>query len=158
MPRDGGSARESGWPRIDRGKIVIAPIAPDDACLTTVRKAPRAATAATRSSYYEYRDIDTIKNFGVPENIAQIDADRLQFLLTLRMLARRRLVQLPGMTGRKRCRLPRRRQGLRAEKQRQFVLLLSGDEIVCLSDAASTTATALRPTRENVRCITKEIA
>ena len=33
--------------------------------------------------YFEYTDIDTIKNFGVPEHIAQVDADRL-YPLTLR--------------------------------------------------------------------------
>ena len=62
---------------IDRGKIVIAPIAPDDACLTTVRKGAPRSYCGNSVLYYEYCDIDTIKNFGVPENIAQIDADRL---------------------------------------------------------------------------------
>ena len=86
---------------IDRGKIVIAPIAPDDACLTTVRKGAPRSYCGNSVLYYEYCDIDTIKNFGVPEHIAQVDADRLQFPLTLRRWREGDSFVPFGMTGRK---------------------------------------------------------
>lgn len=34
--------------------------------------------------YFELRDIDDIQGFGVPEHIAQVDADKLKYPLTVR--------------------------------------------------------------------------
>ncbi|MFR7603041.1 MAG: tRNA lysidine(34) synthetase TilS C-terminal domain-containing protein [Alistipes shahii] len=135
---------------IDRGKIVIAPIAPDDACLTTVRKGAPRSYCGNSVLYYEYCDIDTIKNFGVPENIAQMDADRLQFPLTLRRWRDGDWFVPFGMTGRKRCRTS-------SSTPRSPWPRSSGSSCCCRatrssgsSDAASTTATALRPARKHV--------
>ena len=142
---------------IDRGKIVIAPIAPDDACLTTVRKGAPRSYCGNSVLYYEYCDIDTIKNFGVPENIAQIDADRLQFPLTLRRWRDGDWFVPFGMTGRKKVSdfLVDAKVSV-AEKQRQFVLL-SGDEIVWLVGRRIDDRYRLTPGTENVLRITKEI-
>ena len=142
---------------IDRGKIVIAPIAPDDACLTTVRKGAPRSYCGNSVLYYEYCDIDTIKNFGVPENIAQIDADRLQFPLTLRRWRDGDWFVPFGMTGRKKVSdfLVDAKVSV-AEKQRQFVLL-SGDEIVWLVGRRIDDRYRLTPDTENVLRITKEI-
>ena len=142
---------------IDRGKIVIAPIAPDDACLTTVRKGAPRSYCGNSVLYYEYCDIDTIKNFGVPENIAQIDADRLQFPLTLRRWREGDTFIPFGMEGRKKVSdyLIDRKVSL-PEKQRQFVLL-SGDEIVWLVGRRIDDRYRLTPDTENVLRITKEI-
>ena len=142
---------------IDRGKIVIAPIAPDDACLTTVRKGAPRSYCGNSVLYYEYCDIDTIKNFGVPENIAQIDADRLQFPLTLRRWREGDSFVPFGMTGRKKVSdfLIDAKVSM-AEKQRQFVLL-SGGEIVWLVGRRIDDRYRLTPGTENVLRITKEI-
>ena len=142
---------------IDRGKIVIAPIAPDDACLTTVRKGAPRSYCGNSVLYYEYCDIDTIKNFGVPENIAQVDADKLQFPLTLRRWRDGDWFVPFGMTGRKKVSdfLVDAKVSV-AEKQRQFVLL-SGDEIVWLVGRRIDDRYRLTPDTENVLRITKEI-
>lgn len=67
--------------------------------------------------YFEYTDIDTIKNFGVPEHIAQVDADRLQFPLTLRRWRRRRLLRAVRHDGAQESeRFFDRRQGLDGRK------------------------------------------
>lgn len=142
---------------VDRGTIVIAPIAESDDCLTTVvQRAPRSY-CGNSVLYYEYCDIDTIKNFGVPEHIAQVDADRLQFPLTLRRWREGDWFIPFGMTGRKKVSdfLIDAKVSM-AEKQRQFVLL-SGDEIVWLVGRRIDDRYRLTADTENVLRITKEI-
>ena len=141
----------------DRGTIVVAPIAPDDNCLTTVERGAPRSYCGNAVLYYEYCDIDTIKNFGVPENIAQVDADRLQFPLTLRRWQEGDSFVPFGMTGRKKVSdfLIDAKVSM-AEKQRQFVLL-SGDEIVWLVGRRIDDRYRLTPETENVLRITKEI-
>ena len=142
---------------IDRGRIVVAPVAPDDACLTTVPKGALRSYCGNSVLYYEYCDIDTIKNFGVPEHIAQIDADRLQFPLTLRRWQEGDWFVPFGMTGRKKVSdfLVDTKVSV-AEKQRQFVLV-SGGEIAWLVGRRIDDRYRLTPETENVLRITKEI-
>ena len=142
---------------IDRGRIVVAPVAPDDACLTTVPKGALRSYCGNSVLYYEYCDIDTIKNFGVPEHIAQIDADRLQFPLTLRRWQEGDWFVPFGMTGRKKGAdfLVDAKVSV-AEKQRQFVLV-SGGEIAWLVGRRIDDRYRLTPETENVLRITKEI-
>ncbi len=142
---------------IDRGTIVIAPIAPDDCCRATVRQGTLRSYCGNSVLYYEYCDIDTIQNFGVPENTAQVDADRLQFPLTLRRWQEGDWFVPFGMTGRKKVSdfLIDAKVSL-AEKQRQFVLL-SGDDIVWLVGRRIDDRYRLTTETENVLRITKEI-
>ena len=141
----------------DRGRILVAPIAPDDECLTTVEKGAPRSYCGNAVLYYEYCDIDTIKNFGVPEQIAQVDADRLQFPLTLRRWREGDWFIPFGMTGRKKVSdfLIDAKVSL-PEKQRQFVLL-SGEEIVWLVGRRIDDRYRLTSETENVLRITKEI-
>ena len=141
----------------DRGRILVAPIAPDDECLTTVEKGAPRSYCGNAVLYYEYCDIDTIKNFGVPEQIAQVDADRLQFPLTLRRWREGDWFIPFGMTGRKKVSdfLIDAKVSL-PEKQRQFVLL-SGEEIVWLVGRRIDDRYRLTSEMENVLRITKEI-
>ena len=142
---------------IDRGRILVAPIAPEDECLTTVEKGAPRSYCGNAVLYYEYCDIDTIKNFGVPEQIAQVDADRLQFPLTLRRWKEGDWFIPFGMTGRKKVSdfLIDAKVSL-PEKQRQFVLL-SGDDIVWLVGRRIDDRYRLTSGTENVLRITKEI-
>ena len=141
----------------DRGRILVAPIAPDDECLTTVEKGAPRSYCGNAVLYYEYCDIDTIKNFGVPEQIAQVDDDRLQFPLTLRRWREGDWFIPFGMTGRKKVSdfLIDAKVSL-PEKQRQFVLL-SGEEIVWLVGRRIDDRYRLTSETENVLRITKEI-
>ena len=142
---------------IDRGRILVAPIAPEDDCLTTVEKGASRSYCGNAVLYFEYCDIDTIKNFGVPEQIAQVDADRLQFPLTLRRWREGDWFIPFGMTGRKKVSdfLIDAKVSL-PEKQRQFVLL-SGDDIVWLVGRRIDDRYRLTSGTENVLRITKEI-
>ena len=142
---------------IDRGRILVSPIAPEDPCLVSVPKGTQRSYCGNAVLYFEYCDIDTIKNFGVPEQIAQLDADRLQFPLTLRRWKEGDWFIPFGMTGRKKVSdfLIDAKVSL-PEKQRQFVLL-SGDDIVWLVGRRIDDRYRLTSTTENVLRITKEI-
>lgn len=142
---------------IDRGRIVATQIAPDDACLTTIEKETPRAYCGNAVLYFETLDIDTIKNFGVPEHIAQVDADRLRYPLTLRRWREGDWFVPFGMTGRKKVSdfLVDAKVSA-AEKQRQFVLL-SGDDIVWLVGRRIDDRYRLTSETENVVRITKEI-
>ena len=142
---------------IDRGKIVVAPIAADDPCLSTIAKGAPRAYCANAVLYFERLDIDAIKTFGVPEHIAQLDADRLQYPLTLRRWREGDWFVPFGMTGRKKVSDFLIDAKVSApEKQRQFVLL-SGDDIVWLVGRRIDDRYRLTSGTENVLRITKEI-
>ena len=117
---------------IDRGAIIVTPIAPDDECRTTVERGAVRSYCGNAVLYYEYCDIDDVQTFGTPEQVAQIDADKLRFPLTLRRWREGDWFIPFGMTGRKKVSdfLIDAKVSV-PEKQRQFVLL-SGDEIVWL--------------------------
>ncbi len=142
---------------IDRGHIVISPIADSDPCTTTVERGAPRAYCGNSVLYMEYCDIDMIKEFGVPDNMAQIDADRLRFPLTLRRWQEGDWFVPFGMSGRKKVsdllvdmKVPI------AEKQRQFVLL-SGEDIVWVVGRRIDDRYRLTTESENVLRITKEI-
>ncbi len=142
---------------VDRGTIVVAPVAADDDCMTTVEQGAARSYCGNAVLYYEYCDIDTIRGFGVPENVAQVDADRLQFPLKLRRWREGDWFVPFGMSGRKKisdllidCKVSL------AEKQRQFVLL-SGDDIVWVVGRRIDDRYRLTPQTENVLRITREI-
>ena len=142
---------------IDRGRIVVAPIAPDDACICQVERGALRSYCGNAVLYYEYCNIDEIRNFGVPPHIAQVDADRLRYPLTLRRWREGDWFIPYGMTGRKKVSdfLIDAKVSV-PEKQRQFVLL-SGDEIVWLVGRRIDDRYRLTHDTENVLRITKEI-
>ncbi|WP_300798710.1 tRNA lysidine(34) synthetase TilS [uncultured Alistipes sp.] len=142
---------------IDRGAIIVSPIAPDDECRTTVGRGAPRCYCGNAVLYFEYCDIDDIKDFGVPEQIAQVDADKLRFPLTLRRWREGDWFIPFGMTGRKKVSdfLIDAKVSLPG-KQRQFVLL-SGDDIVWVVGRRIDDRFRLTPETENVLRITREI-
>lgn len=142
---------------IDRGTIVVAPILPDDECRVQVEAGASRSYCGNAVLYYEYCDIDTIRNFGVPEHVAQVDADRLKYPLTLRRWREGDWFIPFGMTGRKKVSdfLTDQKISI-AEKQRQFVLL-SGEDIVWVVGRRIDDRYRLTSATENVLRITKEI-
>ena len=112
---------------IDRGRIMVTPIPADDPCQVQVEAGAPRCYCGNSVLYFELRDIDDIQGFGVPEHIAQVDADKLKYPLTVRRWQEGDWFIPYGMSGRKKVSdylidhkvpLP--------EKARQFVLL-SGD-------------------------------
>ena len=142
---------------VDRGTIAVAPIPDDDACCTTVEYGAARSYCGNSVLYYEYADIDAIKEFGVPEQIAQVDADKLHYPLTLRRWQEGDWFVPFGMTGRKKVSdFLTDAKVSAAEKQRQFVLL-SDEEIVWLVGRRIDDRFRLTESTENVLRITKEI-
>ncbi len=142
---------------VDRGEIQVTPIPDDDPCLTHVQEGAPRCYCGNSVLFFEVRDIDTIENFGVPEHIAQVDADKLRYPLTLRRWQDGDFFIPYGMTGRKKvsdyltdCKVSP------AEKRRQFVLL-SGDEVVWLVGRRIDDRYRLTASTENVLRITREI-
>ena len=142
---------------IDRGHILVTPISDDDPCEGQIEKGAARCYCGNSVLHLEMCDIDTIKSFGVPENIAQVDADKLKYPLTVRRWREGDWFIPYGMTGRKKVsdylidhKVPM------PEKARQFVLL-SGGEIVWLIGRRIDDRFRLTPETENVLRITKEI-
>ena len=138
------------------GIIAVAPISDEDDCCTTVEADAMRAYCGNSVLYFERKDIDLVMEFGVPENMAQIDADKLQWPLTLRRWREGDRFVPFGMTGHKKvgdfltdCKVST------VEKQRQFVLESAG-EIVWLVGRRIDDRFKLTPDTENVLKITKE--
>lgn len=72
---------------IDRGRIMVTPIPADDPCQVQVEAGAPRCYCGNSVLYFELRDIDDIQGFGVPEHIAQVDADKLKYPLTVRRWA-----------------------------------------------------------------------
>ena len=142
---------------VDRGAIRITRIPSDDPCETTVEEGTPRSYCGNAVLIYERCDIDSIKTFGVPENQAQLDLDKLRFPLTLRRWREGDWFIPFGMAGRKKVSdfLIDAKVSM-PEKERQFVLL-SGDEIVWLVGRRIDDRYRLTPDTENVLRITKEI-
>lgn len=142
---------------IDRGRIMVTPISGEDPCEVQVEAGAPRCYCGNSVLYFESCDIDTIRNFGVPEHIAQVDADKLQYPLTVRRWREGDWFIPYGMTGRKKVsdflidqKIPM------PEKARQFVLL-SGEDIVWLIGRRIDDRFRLTTQTENVLRITKEI-
>ena len=136
---------------------MVGPIPAGDDCMTTVERGAPRSYCGNSVLYFEYCDIDTIENFGVPEHIAQVDVDKLRFPLTLRRWREGDWFIPFGMTGRKKLSdfLKDAKVSV-AEKGRQFVLL-SGVDIVWVVGRRIDDRYRLTRETENVLRITKEI-
>ena len=141
----------------ERGEILVAPVTEEDDCETAVAADAIRSYCGNSVLHFERTDIDLIMEFGVPENIAQLDADKLEWPLTLRRWREGDRFVPFGMTGHKKvgdyltdCKVPT------VEKQRQFVLM-SGGEIAWLVGRRIDDRFKLTSETENVLKITREI-
>ena len=143
---------------VDRGNIVVSPIAENDDCEVMVERRTLRSYVGGSVLYYQYCDIDFIDTLDQGENVALIDADKLKFPLRLRRWREGDWFQPLGMSGRKKISdyLIDKKVSM-AQKSRQFVLL-SGDDIVWvvgrrLDDrfaVAKRTERVLRIVRDNI--------
>lgn len=114
----------------DRGRVVVTPVVDDDDCEVVVERGAVRSYAGGSVLYYEYCDIDFIDSLDQGDNVALLDADKLNFPLRLRRWKDGDWFVPFGMSGRKKLSdfLIDKKVSL-AEKRRQFVLM-SGDDIV----------------------------
>ncbi len=142
---------------LDRRKIIIQPLQSTELCEVSVENGASRAYCGNSVLYMEYLDIDNVDTLSLPENIALIDADRLEFPLTLRRWMDGDSFVPIGMSGRKKVSdfLIDAKVSL-PEKQRQFVLL-SGGRIVWLIGRRLSDEFKITGSTENILKITKEI-
>lgn len=114
----------------DRGRVVVTPVVDDDDCEVVVERGAVRSYVGGSVLYYEYCDIDFIDSLDQGDNVALLDADKLNFPLRLRRWKDGDWFVPFGMSGRKKLSdfLIDKKVSL-AEKRRQFVLM-SGDDIV----------------------------
>ena len=117
---------------VDRGQIILESIAEDDPCTVEVPLGTSRVYCGNSVLYFQRTAIDLIEDFACAENMAQIDADKLIWPLTLRKWREGDWFVPYGMSGRKKVSdfLIKSKVSI-AEKNRQFVLV-SGEDIVWL--------------------------
>ena len=141
---------------VDRGNVVVSRIMEDDSCETLVEQRMQRAYAGGAALYMEYCNIDFIDSYDLGDNVALIDADKLQYPLRLRRWKEGDWFVPLGMSGRKKLSdyLIDKKVSI-AEKKRQFVLL-SGDDIVWVVGRRLDDRFCITRTTENVLKITKD--
>jgi tRNA(Ile)-lysidine synthase len=141
---------------VDRGNVVVSRIMEDDSCETLVEQRMQRVYAGGSALYMEYCNIDFIDSYDLGDNVALIDADKLQFPMRLRRWKEGDWFVPLGMSGRKKLSdyLIDKKVSI-AEKKRQFVLL-SGDDIVWVVGRRLDDRFCITRTTENVLKITKD--
>jgi len=86
---------------VDRGRILVERIAPGDACEVTVEQGAQRSYCGNMVLYFEACDIDDIRAYDVPEQVALLDADLLRYPLRLRRWREGDTFIPFGMEGRK---------------------------------------------------------
>ena len=141
---------------IDRGTIAVSRIMSDDPCESEIARDARRAYCGNSVLHMEYIDIAMVKEYGVPSDIAQIDAGRLKFPLVLRRWREGDRFVPFGMSGSKKLSDFLTDMKVAAvEKERQFVLL-SGEDIVWVVGRRIDDRYRLTDDTEEVLRITKE--
>ena len=159
---DSGSSGKRFYSRnytavVDRGTVVVVPIDEGDPCEVTVEKGQHRAYCGNSALYFDVCDVDSLATYSAPENIALMDADKVEYPLTLRRWHDGDAFTPFGMDGRKKvsdylidCKVPL------PEKQRQFVLI-SGGRIAWLVGRRIDDAFRITDSTERVLRITREI-
>lgn len=143
---------------VDRGNIVVTPIEENDLCEMSIRENQHRAYCGNSLLYFDICEADSLDTFHVPDNVALLDIEKIQFPLTLRRWKDGDSFTPFGMNGRKKVSdfLIDQKVSM-AEKDRQFVLL-SNNEIAWLVGRRTSddfritdkTDKVLRITRENI--------
>jgi tRNA(Ile)-lysidine synthase len=122
-----------------------------------VQKGQQRAYCGNSVLYFEIKDVDSLTSYNLPDNVALLDADVVQYPLTLRRWSAGDSFSPFGMSGSKKVSdyLIDRKVPM-AEKARQFVML-SGEDIVWLVGQRIDDKFRITKSTERVLCITKEI-
>lgn len=142
---------------IDRGKIVVAPIAGNDLCETELKPTAHKAYCGNSVIFIEHTDIDNIVSLHQPDNIALIDADMLKWPLKFRKWHEGDTFVPLGMNGHKKVSdfLINEKVSM-PEKERQFVLT-SGEDIVWIVGRRIDDRYKVSDSTENILKIRREI-
>ncbi len=140
-----------------RGMILIAPIPTDDLCEVVVEREALRSYCGNTILYYEFFDVGLLESFSVPERVALLDADKLQYPLTLRKWREGDYFVPFGMSGRKKVSdFLIDSKVSQPEKERQFVLVSAG-EVVWVVGRRISERFKIDSESENILRITKEV-
>ena len=142
---------------VDRGNIVVTRISDEDNCQVSVQQGQQRAYCGNSVLYFEIVDVDSLPSYNVADNVALLDADKVEFPLMLRRWSEGDTFIPFGMTGRKKVSdfLIDGKVSM-AEKNRQFVLI-SDTEIAWLVGRRIADPFRITDSTERVLRITKEI-
>ncbi len=139
------------------GQILITRIPEDDPCEVTVEEHMLRNYCGNSILYYEHFDVGLLESLSVPAKVALLDADKLQYPLTIRRWREGDSFIPLGMSGRKKISdfLIDEKVSM-PEKERQFVLV-SGSEIVWVIGRRISEKFKIGAESENILRITKEV-
>ncbi|MFI3278676.1 MAG: tRNA lysidine(34) synthetase TilS [Rikenellaceae bacterium] len=142
---------------IDREEVLITKVPNDDSCEVSMDITAHRSYCGNMILHHDIIDIDLIETLNVADNIALIDADKLNAPITLRRWHEGDWFIPFGMSGKKKVSdfLVDQKVSI-PEKQRQFVMLC-GDDIIWLIGRRLDNRFRLENSTENVLRITKEI-
>lgn len=141
---------------IDRGSIVVAPIADDDSCQIEVNSNELHAYCSNSVLQFTHTDIDNVTEYNTPKEVALIDESKLKYPLILRRWQEGDTFIPFGMGGRKKVSDFLIDQKVPViEKRRQYVLL-SDDQIVWVVGRRIDDRFRINERTENILKITKE--
>jgi tRNA(Ile)-lysidine synthase len=142
----------------DRGRIIIEPVGSEDPCEVAFDAGMGRVYAGNAVYYLKSLDIDQVETLAVPESIALVDADKLEWPLVLRRWKEGDRFTPLGMTGSKKvsdCLVDAKVSV--PEKRRQFVLVNGNGDIVWLAGRRLDDRYKISPQTENVLKIVREI-
>ncbi len=141
----------------NRGAILITKIPTDDPCEVIVEEQVLRNYCGNSILYYERLDIGELESLSTPEKVALLDADKLQYPLTLRRWREGDIFVPFGMSGRKKISdFLIDEKVSQPEKERQFVLTSQG-EIVWVLGRRISEKFKIDGESENILRITKEL-
>ncbi len=141
-----------------RGQILITKIPSDDLCEVEVTESMIRSYCGNVVLFYERFDVGLLENFVVPAKVALLDADKLQYPLTLRRVAAGDHFTPFGMHGRKKLSdFLIDEKVSQPEKERQIVLTSATGEIVWVVGRRISERFKVDQDSENVLRITKEV-
>ena len=142
---------------VDRGDIKIEAIEEGDSCDVFVQKGQQRAYCGNSILYFEICDVDSLTTYNVADNVALLDADKVEYPLHLRRWTDGDSFIPFGMTGKKKVSdfLIDHKVSM-PEKNRQYVMLSKG-EIAWLVGRRISDDFRITKSTDSVLRITKEI-
>ncbi len=142
----------------NRGDILITPIPSDDRCEVMVERDMLRNYCGNSIIYYEHLDIGVLESFAVAPKVALVDADKLEYPLTLRRWNTGDYFTPFGMSGRKKVSdFLIDEKVSQPEKERQFVLTSATGEIVWVVGRRISDKFRIDDDSENILRITREV-
>ncbi len=142
----------------NRRKILITKIPQGDPCEVKVERYMLRNYCGNSVLFYEYLDVGLLESFATPAKVALLDADKLEYPLTLRRWREGDFFVPFGMSGKKKVSdFLIDEKVSQPEKERQFVLTSASGDIAWVVGRRISEKFKLDGESENILRITKDI-